>query len=163
MDFNQTITILSVIITVLSIMVAIYQIMEGRRGFLSLQQARKKNIEGTWEGTFKQDNLIDDQELNGKMSIDLKVKGKRIVGYGKYGGKFGNQSSYQEEIQLKGGFKQDRFLVLDYTNRKAEKTHFGHYILELSPDGDSLNGKLVAYGNKSKAVIGANIFLTKVL
>ncbi len=161
MDLVTIITCVSVAITLLSIGVAVFQILDSKKEFISLSRGRQSAINGKWTGTFRQDNLVNEKELVGTMMINLKTKGKLVKGFGEYGGKYGDQFSYRENILLKGGFKHDRFLVLDYYNKNDQKTHFGHYILELSSEGDQLKGKLIAYGNKSEAVIAADILLRK--
>lgn len=162
-DYSLVITVLSVLITLISIFVALYQVYDGKKEFLQITKGRAMAIEGEWKGSFKQDNLIEGNELVGYMNLRFEVKGKMIQGKGIYGGVFTESESYEESITLSGGFKHSRFLVMDYKNINKTKTHFGYYILELSSEGNHLLGKLIAFGHKSETIISADIDLAKQL
>ena len=69
--------------------------------------------------------------------------------------------SRSDQLILKGGFKMDRFLELNFHNAKDEVVQFGNIIMELDPMGDKMEGKMHGYGPVSKRIMTSNIYLTK--
>jgi hypothetical protein len=65
-------------------------------------------------------------------------------------------------FSCKGGFYENRFLQLEYSNDDPKKIQFGVYILELLPNADSLNGKFAGYGSTTQKIVIGDIFFSKV-
>jgi hypothetical protein len=119
------------------------------KSLFNLSKGRKKKLNGNWVGHFTQnkDSFSD-------FNIDLKVGRKKISGTGTIGFNKGKVSLY-------GGYRNDRFLKLDYQNIDNEIIQFGTIILELSPDNESLNGEFLGYGPKAKKIVAGNIEMKK--
>jgi hypothetical protein len=60
---------------------------------------------------------------------------------------------------MTGGFRHDRFLKLEYKNKKHFKIQFGSILFDFDEDGETLTGQYVGFGHKSKKVVHGTIVL----
>jgi hypothetical protein len=114
---------------------------------------RKKAIEGTWQGTY-----IDATDNNSptSMEIEFKVGKKKISGVATY---FDIKVQKNRILSVEGGFRNDRFLILTYSN--AEILQFGTMILELKPTNDKLIGNYLGFGHNRERIVLGNLSLEK--
>ena len=105
-------------------------------------------LKGSWKGTILQ--YMDGKAhmtYDAHISID-KIGRKTISGIGTV--------IYQGEkltLVLKGSFRNDRFLKVDYQNKNTGYVQFGCFVFHLGDDSKSLDGKLVGYGHVNRAII----------
>lgn len=160
MDLTVLLGIISSVIAVIGIIVSSYLIYIDSQEFKTISKGRKKVISGVWKG-----QLEGFEAFNGNIptgSIEIILKAKRKVISGKMwldiaAGELGRS----DLILLKGGFKMDRFLELNFHNAKDEIVQFGNLIVELDSMGNKLEGKLHGYGPQSRRIMSGKIQLTK--
>ena len=90
--------------------------------------------------------------------MELNVGRKKVIGSGTING--GNNMGMMSVI-LEGGYRNDRFLKMDYHNKDTDIIQFGTFILELSEDKLTLKGNFLGYGPYSKKIVDGTVELTK--
>jgi hypothetical protein len=121
--------------------------------YVQLDSNRMKKIEGNWSGTFLGHDTLNTGER--RMNLSLKVKRKEITGEA-----FLKVFDVSHQLNLKGGFRNDRFLILGYDN--SQVVQFGTMILELKSSNDKLVGKLVGFGHLSETTLFGELLFQKV-
>lgn len=108
---------------------------------------RRDKLRGDWKGVAKQTSYSDYS-----MVMHLEPARKSVSGHGTFG---------DRPVKLSGGYYDDRYLKIDYKPQDPAVVAYGSLILELSPTADALDGKFVAYGPESKAIVIGEFSLRK--
>lgn len=87
------------------------------RNYNRINKSRKKALQGRWKGNFRQDVLSQKKQVQGTITGNLKVKGRLVQGTMRLENKVHKTNP---SFTLKGGLKNDRFLVLNYENEKMK-------------------------------------------
>lgn len=131
-----------------------------RRGddkiYVNITKSRKANIEGKWSGRFigaPGDKINANETI---FEVNLRVGKKRVNGELNI---IGEHFKGQNKITVGGGFRNDRFLILNYNSYNL--LQFGTIVLELKPTNDKLIGKLVGFGHISETTVSGGVFLEK--
>lgn len=159
MDTSTLITVISTVITIISILIATYQVYQNSKDYINFSSKRRKAIEGKWAGTYSQNNKISDTHVEGEFAVDLKIRGKRVIGI--IDVKTPSLSVEDRILIVEGGFRDERFLSLSYKNKQGEIMQFGYMMFELSPNGKNLKGKFLGFGPESEQVISGDTILKK--
>lgn len=107
------------------------------------KNVRQATLAGHWDGTVHQEKP---QVIDFQFTLQLKSKGRTVRGEGTVHGIYQN-STIAEPLTCFGGFVHDRFLKLEYElETRPGSIQFGFTLLELSPDGQALNGPFLGYG-----------------
>jgi hypothetical protein len=114
---------------------------------------RKEKIEGNWSGFFLGSNEFNKDKR--VMDLTLKWNHTEITGEA-----FLEVFGVSQKLNLKGVFRNDRFLILGYDNLQV--VQFGTMILELKSTNDKLMGKLVGFGYISESIISGELSFQKV-
>lgn len=105
---------------------------------------RQITLVGQWEGIVHQQGSADPYDL--RIAITLKSTRRAIRGEGTVHGATQNQVITQP-IVIIGKFVHDRFLKIEYEMRDHPGViQFGFSLLELSPDGQTLDGRFLGFG-----------------
>ncbi len=136
-------------------------VLERRKdqNLIRLSVDHQKTLAGKWHG-----DLI--QEFQGKgalkfpVLVELKAKRKRVVGEGTiiYGK---DRPTNDVRLIFEGGLLAEQHLLLTYKNADPAKIQFGTFILRLSNNGLSLEGKCLGYGVDTEALVPTDLKLTK--
>lgn len=114
----------------------------------------RKSIVGEWRGEYKQTE--DGKEEAYSLTLLLKAGRKTITGTGTYIS--GGQST---QLEIQGGFVDNRRLVLNYKNSDQAKLQHGEIILSLSNDAKKLDGGFVGLGVVTNKIGSGSVHLTK--
>jgi hypothetical protein len=118
--------------------------------------ARRNALAGKWTGRATQE--LEGASRTWVMEITLKPGLQRIRGDGFL--IFDPQDrSKDQHFTMAGGFQHDRFLKLEYRNKKHYKIQFGSILFYFDEEGETLNGEYVGFGHKSKKVNHGTIVL----
>lgn len=130
----------------------------GNKIYIRINSNRKKRLEGKWTGIYT--GLPGDKVNTTESTFELtfRVGRRKIIGKGVVRGEKFNDSN--NRLYFEGGFRNDRFLILNYDNH--EVLQFGTMIFELKPTNDKLAGKLVGFGHHSETIVLGDIILQKV-
>ena len=80
-------------------------------------------------------------------------QGKGIIEHGEHGG---------VPVLISGHFpRESAFLVIDYHNEDPGTVHFGTCMLELSPEGDAMEGHFIAYSPVDSGLIHGLLSFSK--
>ena len=158
MEFSNQITVFSSIVTGISIVIAGLQISQDSKSFLKVRGTRKKAWEGKWIGKFQQHNKVDNNELTGDIMLNIRIKRRTVIGTAEI-----HHFHFQtwNTLLFKGGFKTERFLSIEYTNKIGGILQFGHAMLELSGTGEQIKGKIMGYGPQSGEIVSVDICLKR--
>jgi hypothetical protein len=66
------------------------------------------------------------------------------------------------KLLFTGGFKTERFLILDYKGIKNPQTQFGIALLKLSGNGEFLEGRYLGHGAEADDVVYGRVRLDRV-
>jgi hypothetical protein len=128
---------------------------------LPYRPSRLSALTGTWKGEAQQAFGPTGDPFTAKLFITFDDRTPRVRGSGRFRVIFeGQEEDYG--IELVGGFLLDSFLRLEYNSVEPNMVQFGSIILELEPDGKTLNGRYHRYGIKTKKIIFGLICLKKV-
>jgi hypothetical protein len=131
-----------------------------QRFLLPLGEGRRKALDGKWQGTFHQEVGPDGKPLDADYSLQLVTSRKTVKGEGSSHFELGGKK-YEPKFFVAGGLIHERFLRFTYDNVDATCLQFGSMVLELLPDGRTLRGRFVAFGQLSQRLIYGSIELTK--
>ncbi|MGB4847027.1 MAG: hypothetical protein WBP41_03865 [Saprospiraceae bacterium] len=151
---STLITLSSVTVTVISVLIALYQIANYSADYVNIGSKRKKALKGNWFGKFKQHNLINGSELSGDMKLTLNSKRKLITGDIDLFQQYFNKHDF---LIVKGGMRNERYLILQYRNLNDNIIQFGFMFLEFSSNCKRLSGKIVGYGPESEKIVSADV------
>ncbi len=119
-------------------------------------------MSGKWSGTTT-------QESGNFSALALPIVLRTVASRKTVKGEFRVQYPRSEDIPARddefvcqGGFFHDRFLQLNYLSRNDGRIQFGSAILELSPSGETLQGKYIGYGAFSREIVTGNLQLRRV-
>ncbi len=130
-----------------------------QRDLLPISADRRRALLGTWEGSFDQEGGPDGAPLTGRVEIELNQQsGKALTGTARFEATI-EDKPLPSAIAIQGGYRNDRFLTLAYTNRDSATVHFGSIILELSADGKRLAGRFLGYGFMSQRLVHGTLKL----
>lgn len=132
------------------------------RDLLVIEAGRKEALTGAWNGHFEQ-NLGPGGEtpLHGSILLELVRPTRKLVKGNATFTAVIDGKHLPATIHFEGGFRNDRFAALNYVNMDKATVHFGHFLLELSPDGRKLTGKFLGYGFISETLVEGTVELTK--
>jgi hypothetical protein len=154
MTLSDTIAILGVVGTfTVPFVVLFFDKQKQNSIYVKLDSTRREKIEGNWSGKFLGHDILNKEER--RLDLNLKVKRREITGEA-----FIKVSEVLHTLNLKGGFRNDRFLILGYDN--SQVVQFGTMVLELKSTNDKLIGKLVGFGHLSETTISGEVLFQKV-
>lgn len=120
----------------------------------SISSARKKAINRTWYGLIQY--YVNNRKTESvPIQIFLESKRKIVSGHALY-----DSSDGETKLLLRGGFKSDSLLKLDYRNLYEHKLHFGVFILELNANSDSMKGAIIGHGRDPDGIFTATLELS---
>lgn len=122
--------------------------------FYPISKDRRSTLTGKWEGLVRQ-NLKENDERSFNVQLNIKVKGRRIIGTGVI------SSDNMHHVELEGSFRNDRFLKMDYRNNELGVVQFGSFVFQLSGDSRQLQGLFVGYGHLSESIIHGDCLFNK--
>ena len=130
------------------------------KDFKTISRTRQIALIGVWEGLLKQE-VGPEGPCEHKLRLTIKVSSKKIFG------EISFEKTAKKEVSVikmvfSGGFLYDRFLQFNYKNTKSTIVQFGSAILELSPKGDKLKGRVVGYGATTEKIVYGGVELTKI-
>jgi uncharacterized protein YxeA len=128
--------------------------------YMLVSKERRSALNGLWVGSFYQEILPNKKLVEFKVKINFSGKGKIVDGKGSSSFKW---KGVKEDVSFvaKGGFKKNRFLLLEYSNNNKSITQFGNVIFEMMPNGKELNGRFQGYGFISKDIVNGSVVLHK--
>lgn len=127
----------------------------------SASLARKNALKGRWEGTQKQESGPTGQPIEYYIACLIDWDGNAAVGTFQYRYRKDDVTLADETVQFRGNFTHDRFLKLNYEDTVSGKLQFGYLLLELSDDGQTLQGVDLGYGYTTKKIMAASNLLHK--
>ena len=123
-----------------------------------MSRARRRALGGTWAGYLNQD--VGAPFNDGNIRMRLKCGWRTIHGTGEYE-LVVNGATVAAEFRFSGGFRFDRFVMLEYKNAKDHVVQFGAVVLELSDESDCLAGRYAGYGSISKTPVSGAMSLRR--
>ncbi|MCB0541165.1 MAG: hypothetical protein KDE33_26900, partial [Bacteroidetes bacterium] len=143
---SDIITIVSIIVTVISIIIAAREVYGRTKFFNRISKRRQGALTGNWIGYFTEEvpGKKSFNQIKNNLVFTLEARSKTVKGKGKI---LPNEKNEKTFI-FKGGFRHERFLVLDYYNPDEKVIQFGRLIFELSSNGKILRGSYVGYGSE---------------
>jgi hypothetical protein len=124
-----------------------------------ISPSRRDGLIGKWEGVVHQDGEPGQKPLDFPLNVTIEKVGRKVVkGTSHFSLIVENEAPRGADLSLYGGFIPDRFLTLNYMN-KEKAQQFGYLILELSPDGNQLEGRFVGYGPRAKKLVHGTVEL----
>jgi hypothetical protein len=130
------------------------------KGFLPVSEGRRKALDGKWQGTFHQEIGPDGQPLEAGYFLKLVTSRKTVKGEGSSHFRLGGKQC-ETRVSIVGGLIHERFLRFTFDNVDETTLQFGSMVLELLPDGRTLRGRFVAFGQLSQRIIYGTIELAK--
>jgi hypothetical protein len=126
------------------------------KSFYPISRDRRKKMAGKWKGKvnqYEKDVITRSIEVE----LDLTIKGKEVRGTGMV------NSEGLHQVSLKGFFRNDRFLKMDYQNDDESVVQFGCFVFGLGDDSKSLTGKFVGYGHVARKIVNGECHFEKSL
>lgn len=127
--------------------------------FLAAKNIHHHALDGNWKGTFDQEGGVQNVPISMPVDITFKSTRRMVRGEGSITGTFKNQT-FNAPVLLLGRFVNERFIKIDYDYRSITG-QFGVALLELSPDGRTLEGHWTGYGPVSRKIVHGNAQLSK--
>ena len=117
---------------------------------------RKSAIGGLWNGNIIQDIGINGSDMQTNLNATLKsnglfVKGDAIIHF----------DDKAISVNCSGGFIRENTLKVSYISSDKSFIYFGVSLLELSPDGRKLEGRVVGYGHLVNQMIAGKVKILK--
>ena len=161
MNNSELFALLGVIGTFVVPIVAIYLQKENdRKSLIVLSESRRIALKGDWEGVFKVIYSVNEEYIHQPFKMKLFPGRKLIKGTVEFKSIYSQDRDELVNFILIGGFRYDRFLVLDYNNKK--RIQFGTLLLELSPSNIKLHGRLVGFGALSEKILFGEVEIQKI-
>ncbi len=126
---------------------------------LVTRNVRQKSLTGQWKGPVHQEGGIQGTPIDIQLALTLRSTRRVVRGEGFFTGAFQNQT-FNTTMTILGGFVHERFLKLEY-EYKSELVQFGFVLLELSPDGRTLEGQWMGFGPISRKLVSGSMQLHK--
>jgi hypothetical protein len=121
---------------------------------------RQISLGGHWEGTAHQELGPEGVPMDLQMAITLKSTRQAVLGEGDIRFPFQNQPITEHLSLINGGFIYDRFLKIEYEGKNIpEQVQFGFLLLELSSNGQTLNGHFLGFGSFSGKIAWGTVQL----
>lgn len=141
--------------------VAVAGMAWARRRFLA-PSGRRAALLGRWAGRISQ--------TTGSRGVDLPLeiefrafwkflKGTATLDYGRISA---HKRSESADLDFRGSFLSEEFVLFNYSNRNAGVRQFGAFVGRLSPTGLELNGLFCGYGPLSQELVGGQVTLKKI-
>jgi hypothetical protein len=140
-----------------SLLVLFLQAVYERRPLQSLTSVRRRALRGRWEGYFIQEVGKRSSPEKQPISFDLSPSLKRVKGEGF----IQNSSSGIARFNLKGGFYDDRLLILEYKSSSPLVRQFGSMIFEVTGKFE-LRGRFLGYGQEGEDLVAGILIAHKV-
>lgn len=128
------------------------------RGLKSSSVRRQRALKGVWSGEINQTAFFEHKNKSYPIKIEINPHRKEVFGYASW-----SIDGFENKVDIKGHYYNERFLAVEYRNVDINKVHFGFLILELSADNESLRGEFLGYGSKSERLISGKMTLRKVI
>jgi hypothetical protein len=129
------------------------QYIDGKKIF-PISKSRAIALEGLWNGMVIQ-CLPDATVRTINVDLKLRTKGNSILGTAL----LTLDTLYY--VDLKGSFRNDRFLKMDYENTNKYIVQFGSFVFQLNDESNSLIGRFVGYGQVSEKIVYGEARFTK--
>ena len=126
----------------------------------SISKERRSALNGLWVGASYQEVLPKKKLIEVKTKIIFSGKGKIINGEGNYSFVWKGVKRNVSFVAT-GGFRKNRFLLLEYSNTDKSIIQFGNIIFEMMPNGKELKGHFQGYGFISKDIVNGSVILHK--
>lgn len=123
------------------------------------RNVRQISITGRWEGTIHQEGGVRGASVDQQLTIVLKSTRRNTQGEGVLRVALQN-NAFTTHVRVKGKFVYERFLKLEYEFEQGVM-QFGFVLLELSPDGNTLEGRWMGFGALSQSLIYGTMRLRK--
>lgn len=137
-----------------------YLLSEDRLQRSRLTRARRAALTGRWQGMLLQEVFVETTPTEGKLALELRCGWRTVKGTGVLQTTLDGEERLNR-FYLRGGFLFDRFLRMEYKNEKGHVVQFGSVVLELSPEGNELNGRYAGYGVISVDNVSGTVKLKK--
>lgn len=116
--------------------------------------------ENSWKGMAIQEFNDQNDKIEIPFEMEFRRRFNKVYGNAKYDAPEGIEAM-PGNMNIKGGFLKDKFLKLDFRNKKPEIEQFGVFIFEMNSYGKTLNGRYCGYGPSQEKVIHGKIELKK--
>ena len=127
-----------------------------QKQLVAITVGRKTVLSGGWGGNILQRDNLHGSITEYPLSLSVEIKNKIVVGVAKW-----EISDSINKAEIVGGFYCERFLKFEYKNIDSSKLSFGYMILELSTNGDELNGAFLGYAPISGRLTSGDVKLKK--
>ena len=117
---------------------------------------RRSAIAGTWTGTVHQDSEENRPEASFRITMQLTIKGKLIIGRGD----FDNENRHIS-VTCRGGFLEASYIKIDYRDKNPEVVRYGTAVGNLSAEANRLTGKFLGYGTITEGLVTGHFELHK--
>ncbi|GAB6043982.1 hypothetical protein [Endothiovibrio diazotrophicus] len=161
-SLSAGLSVVAIVATLVSPVLGVYSAKVFRdKGLRKIPESRRAALEGCWKGRGVQ-NAKDGGEIEATCYSNIRVIGREVHGELVY--EFDRDGKHiRLEVSMFGGFLYDRYLRLQYDNKRKEVIQFGAGVLELSPEGVALTGCFVGFGSHTREFVGGEIVLEKVV
>ena len=119
--------------------------------------ARRRALEGKWEGTIKQTTDDHMESVEYDVKFQFHVSGKTITGTADF-----VVENREVKLRLKGLFLSDSVTRLEYSDANQERPRFGAIVAEMDGYGESYAGIIAGYSAWYQKLIHGRIELHKV-
>jgi len=157
MSSELLVAICGVIATLVSPFVVLWFQQQRENSSLSFISKNRRSSLTTKErvGTVTPDSHVSQEPF--AIKAKFICKGKVVSSFITYQGDKGEEI----QINLKGGFYDNRFLKLDYADNDPCIIQFGIMLFELNAEANLLAGRYLGYGRQSQKINSGEIVLQK--
>jgi hypothetical protein len=140
------------------LVIAIWEFLRLLFSVLTTPGGKRKELKGKWTGNGTDVYVADPKKptMAFTLSMKLKVRWTDIKGSATVASVDG---SVKEELKVRGAFHGDRFLRLNYTNKK--KDQLGVLFLEFGSDNDKLDGTYTGFSPIRSTIVAGTLNLTR--
>jgi len=122
------------------------------------KSSRFKAVSREWRGEytsidFLEVEMSENNKVKCDITVDLNSKGKSVSGTAKY------DHIGPTTLILKGGFRNDSELILNYENEDKSKVNYGCMLLKLNGNGNKLSGYVIGIGRNPDGPFASTINL----
>ena len=136
---------------------SINQYRHEQRRYPAATEERLNYLVGKWTGEFIQENR-EGKLVTTQVTANLINEGRIINGYTK----FISFNERQNHLRLFNGIFDGRILKIEYESKQARIFQKGSIVGEMTPHGDTINGKFVGYSPELKRIISGEVTVSKV-
>jgi len=155
METEYVFAVIGACATVVAPILALYfQRHFDNRPYKSIDSS-KKAICGNWNGSIMQNVLGNDESI--PIEINFRTKGKKLIA-----DLIVTYKAQLIHLVASGNFPSDRYILLNYRNKKDTTLQFGSIIAALNAKGDIITGLYAGYGSTNERIISGKISLSKI-